>query len=212
MRKRSVSTRIFGAFGVAIAMALFVGIASIWQMGRISKNLEAVAQHSLQPVTEVAAIHSALDEIEMNVRAHAGTFHLLEKTQDLQAIQTAFDQAGQHIAAFRATGPSSAELNQAKTLEDDLTKLRPVVFQTLLPLSDRFATDPFDQRFNAFAAPLFADAQTTAEDMMAVENTAATTQIGAAHTAYTQAMIGLVALLVIGIAIALLRNGITALT
>ena len=58
MRKRSVSTRIFGAFGVAIAMALFVGLASIWQMHRISSNLEAVAQHSLQPVTEVAAIHA----------------------------------------------------------------------------------------------------------------------------------------------------------
>jgi methyl-accepting chemotaxis protein len=208
MRRRSVSTRIFGAFGVAIAIALLVGLASIWQMRRISNNLEAVAQHSLQPVTEVANIHAALDEIEMNLRAHAGTIHLLEKTQDVQQIQDAFDQSTQDIAAFRATGPSQAELNQAKTLEDDLSKLHPVVFQTLLPLSDRNATGAFDARFNNYAAPLFADAQRTAENMMAVENGAATMELSAAHAAYVQAMVGLVMLLVIAIALALLLGSL----
>ena len=130
MRERSVSTRIFGAFGVAIALALVVGLASIWQMHRISSNLEAVAQHSLQPVTEVAGIHASLDQIEMNLRAHESTDVFFEKQNYVQAIQNAFDEAKQHIAAFRATGPSSAELAKATALEDDLAKLDPVDLQS----------------------------------------------------------------------------------
>ena len=102
-------------------------------------NLEAVAQHSLQPVTEVAGIHASLDEIEMNLRAHAGTDVFFEKQNYVSSIQTAFDEAKQHIAAFRATGPSAAELDRATTLEDDLSKLDPVVFDHLLPLSDKNA-------------------------------------------------------------------------
>jgi methyl-accepting chemotaxis protein len=203
MRERSVSTRIFGAFGVAIALALVVGLVSIWQMHRISSNLEAVAQHSLQPVTEVAGIHASLDQIEMNVRAHAGTDVFFEKQNDVQDIQNAFDEAKQHIAAFRATGPSPAELNQAKTIEDDLTKLDPVVFHTLIPLSDKNASRAFEAQFKNYASPLLADAQSTASDMMAVENNAATVELGAGHAAYIQAMIGLIVLLVIGVAIAL---------
>jgi methyl-accepting chemotaxis protein len=204
MRTRSVSTRIFGAFGIAIALALVVGMASIWQMQKISSNLTAVAQHSLQPVTEVAGIHAALDQIEMNLRAHAGTDVFFEKQNDVQQIQDAFDQAKQHIVAFRATGPSQFELNQASTLEDDLSKLNPVVFNTLIPLSDKNAMGSFESHFKNYASPLFADAQSTVQDMMQTENDAAKTELAAGHAAYTQALIGLVMLLVAGVAIAML--------
>ena len=204
MRTRSVSTRIFGAFGIAIALALVVGMASIWQMQKISSNLTAVAQHSLQPVTEVAGIHAALDQVEMNLRAHAGTDVFFEKQNDVQQIQDAFDQAKQHIAAFRATGPSQFELNQASTLEDDLSKLNPVVFNTLIPLSDKNAMGSFESHFKNYASPLFADAQSTVQDMMQTENDAAKTELAAGHAAYTQALIGLVMLLVAGVAIAIL--------
>ena len=204
MRTRSVSTRIFGAFGIAIALALVVGMASIWQMQKISSNLTAVAQHSLQPVTEVAGIHAALDQIEMNLRAHAGTDVFFDKQNDVQQIQDAFDQAKQHIAAFRATGPSQFELNQASTLEDDLSKLDPVVFNQLIPLSDKNAMGSFESHFKNYASPLFADAQTTVQDMMQTENDAAKTELAAGRAAYTQALIGLVLLLAAGVAIALL--------
>jgi methyl-accepting chemotaxis protein len=204
MRERSVSTRIFGAFGVAIALALVVGLASIWQMHRISSNLEAVAQHSLQPVTEVAGIHESLDQIEMNLRAHESTDVFFEKQNYVQEIQNAFDQAKQHIAEFRATGPSSAELAKATALEDDLAKLDPVIFKHLLPLSDANATKAFAARFQDQASPLFADGQSIVDDLMRSENAAATVELAAGHAAYTQAVIGLATLLAIGIAIAFL--------
>src|SRR4029078_3004649 len=105
-------------------------------MDRISGNLEAVAQHSLQPVTEVAGIHESLDQIEMKLRAHAGTDVFYEKQNYGSQIRNAFDQAKQSIAAFRATGPSGAELAKATTLEDDLAKVDPVIFNHLLALSD----------------------------------------------------------------------------
>ena len=204
MRERSVSTRIFGAFGVAIALALVVGLVGIWQMHRISSNLEAVAQHSLQPVTEVAGIHASLDEIEMNLRAHAGTDVFFEKQNYVSSIQGAFDRAKQHIAAFRATGPSGAELDRATTLEDDLSKLDPVVFDHLLPLSDKNAAAAFEARFKQSASPLFADAQSIVDDLMSSENAAAAVELRAGHAAYMQAVVGLATLLMIGIAIALL--------
>ena len=202
MRERSVSTRIFGAFGVAIALALVVGLVGIWQMHRISSNLEAVAKHSLQPVTEVAGIHESLDQIEMNLRAHESTDVFFEKQNYVQEIQNAFDQAKQHIAAFRATGPSSAELAKATALEDDLAQLDPVIFKHLLPLSDANATKTFGARFKDQASPLFADGQSIVDDLMRSENAAATVELAAGHAAYTQAVIGLATLLAIGIAIA----------
>jgi methyl-accepting chemotaxis protein len=204
MRECSVSTRIFGAFGVAIALALVVGLVGIWQMHRISSNLEAVAEHSLQPVTEVAGIHASLDEIEMNLRAHAGTDVFFEKQNYVSSIQGAFDQAKQHIAAFRATGPSDAELARATTLEDDLSKLDPVVFDHLLPLSDKNAAAAFEAHFKQSASPLFADAQSIVDDLMSSENAAAAVELRAGHAAYMQAVVGLATLLMIGIAIALL--------
>ena len=204
MRERSVSTRIFGAFGVAIALALVVGLVGIWQMHRISSNLEAVAQHSLQPVTEVAGIHESLDQIEMNLRAHAGTDVFFEKQNYVQEIQNAFDEAKQSIAAFRATGPSGAELAKATTLEDDLAKLDPVIFTHLLPLSDANAAKAFAGRFKDQASPLFADGQSIVDDLMRSENAAAAVELAAGHAAYTQAVIGLATLLAIGIAIAML--------
>ena len=210
MRERSVSTRIFGAFGVAIALALVVGLVGIWQMHRISSNLEAVAQHSLQPVTEVAGIHASLDQIEMNLRAHAGTDVFFEKQNYVSSIQNAFDEAKQHIAAFRATGPSGAELERATTLEDDLSKLDPVVFDHLLPLSDKNASAAFEAHFKQGASPLFADAQSIVDDLMSSENAAAVVELRAGHAAYMQSVVGLVTLLVIGIAIALLLGALIA--
>jgi methyl-accepting chemotaxis protein len=208
MRERSVSTRIFGAFGVAIALAVVVGLVGIWQMHRISSNLEAVAQHSLQPVTEVAGIHAALDQIEMNLRSHASTDVFFEKQNYVQDIQNAFDQSKQHIAAFRATNPSGAELAKVTTLEDDLAKLNPVVFKRLLPLSDKSATRAFETQFKDQASPLFADGQAIVDDLMTSENAAAASELSAGHAAYTQAMVGLVLLLVIGIAIALILGSL----
>jgi methyl-accepting chemotaxis protein len=204
MRERSVSTRILGAFGVAVALALVVGLVGIWQMHRISSNLEAVAQHSLQPVTEVAGIHASLDAIEMNIRSHASTNVFFEKQNYVQDIQNAFDQAKQHITAFRATGPSSVELTKVTTLESDLAKLDPVVFDRLLPLSDKNATRAFEAQFKDHASPLFADGQSIVDDLMRSENAAAVGELSAGHAAYTQAVIGLLVLLMIGIAIALL--------
>jgi methyl-accepting chemotaxis protein len=204
MRERSVSTRIFGAFSAAIALALAVGLFGIWQMHRISSNLEAVAQHSLQPVTEVAGIHASLDQIEMNIRAHASTDVFFEKQNYVQEIQNAFDEAKQHITAFRATNPSGVELAKATTLEDDLAKLDPVVFTHLLPLSEKNDTNAFEAQFKDRASPLFADGQSLVDDLMASENAAAAEELASGHAAYTQAVIGLVMLLVIGIAIALL--------
>src|SRR4029078_13077216 len=125
-------------------------------MDRISGSLEASAQHSLQPVTEVAGIHESLDQIEMNLRAHAGTDVFYEKQNYVSEIQNAFDQAKQSIAAFRATGPSGAELAKATTLEDDLAKLDPVIFKHLLPLSDANATKAFAARGDGQASTLFA--------------------------------------------------------
>ena len=55
MRARSVNARIFAGFAVAIAVALLVGVAGIWRMHQISTNLEAVSEHSLRPINEVAA-------------------------------------------------------------------------------------------------------------------------------------------------------------
>ena len=173
-------------------------------MHRISSNLEAVAQHSLQPVTEVAGIHASLDEIELNLRAHAGTDVFFEKQNYVSSIQTAFDEAKQHIAAFRATGPSGAELERATTLEDDLSKLDPVVFDHLLPLSDKNAAAAFEAHFKQSASPLFADAQSIVDDLMSSENAAAVVELRAGHAAYMQAVVGLATLLAIGIAIALL--------
>ena len=115
MRERSVSTRIFGAFGVAIALALVVGLVSIWQMHRISSNLEAVAQHSLQPVTEVAGIHASLDEIEMNLRAHAGTDVFFEKQNYVSSIQTRV-RRGQ--AAHRGVPRDGPEWRRARPGDD----------------------------------------------------------------------------------------------
>jgi methyl-accepting chemotaxis protein len=208
MRERSVSTRIFGAFGVAIALALVVGLVGIWQMHRISSNLEAVAQHSLQPVTEVAGIHASLDQIEMNLRAHASTDAFFEKQNDVQEIQNAFDQAMQHIAAFRATDPTDAELTKATTLSDDLTKLDPLIFRRLLPLSDANATKAFEARFTDDASPLFADGQSIVNALMSSANATAKVELTAGHAAYTQAVVGLVTLLVLCIAIALLLGSL----
>ena len=208
MRERSVSTRIFGAFAIAIALALVVGLVGIWQMHRISSNLEAVAQHSLQPVTEVAGIHAALDQIEMNLRAHAGTDVFFEKQNDVQEIQNAFDQARQHIAVFRSTDPTDAELTKVTTLEDDLARLDPLIFKRLLPLSDTNATKTFAARFTDQASPLFADGQSIAAALMSSANATAKVELAAGHAAYTQAVVGLVTLLVLGIAIALLLGSL----
>ena len=139
MRRRSVHTRIFAAFGMALVLAAIVGLSGVWKLHRISTGLEAVTAHSLKPVNEVAGIQAAVDQIELNIRAHAGTDATLEKQNAASDIQTSFDQADQHIAAFRSTGPSAGEQALATSLETDLSTLHPIVFDRLLPLSDRDA-------------------------------------------------------------------------
>ena len=47
MRRRSVHTRIFAAFGMALAIAAIVGLSGVWKLHRISTGLEAVNAHSL---------------------------------------------------------------------------------------------------------------------------------------------------------------------
>jgi methyl-accepting chemotaxis protein len=210
MRERSVHTRIFGAFAVAIGLAVLVGVVGIWQMNRISTSLEAVTAHSLRPINEVAGIHAAVDQVELNIRAHAGTDAFYEKQNFVSEIQDAFDKAKQHIAAFHATSPSGPELATVRTLEQDLTSLQPIVFDQLLPLSDRNARDRFQSAFKQKAAPLLADAQSSITTLTASENAAAETELSDAHAAYVQAVAGLVLVLTFGIAIAFLLGSMIA--
>ena len=203
MRARSVKTRIVAGFAVAIAVALLVGVAGIWRMHQISTNLDAVADHSLRPINEVASIRSSVDQIEMNIRAHAATDVFFEKQNFVSDTQGAFDQAAEHVQAFRATQPSSAELDQVASLESDLATLTPIVFDELLPLSERNKLEAFQATFKDKAAPLFADAQGAADSLMAAENAAAAQELSHAQRAYAQAVVGLVVLLLIGVGVAL---------
>ena len=204
MRARSVNARIFAGFAVAIAVALLVGVAGIWRMHQISTNLEAVSEHSLQPINEVAEIRSSVDQIEMNIRAHAATDVFFEKENFVSDTQGAFDQAAQHVRSFRATQPSASELELVTALESDLTTLTPIVFAELMPLSEANKLEVFQATFKEKAAPLFADAQEAAEALMAAENAAAVQELSHAQSAYTQAVVGLVAILLLGIAVATL--------
>src|SRR5580765_5932585 len=147
MRARSVNARIFAGFAVAIAVALLVGVAGIWRMHQISTNLEAVSEHSLQPINEVAEIRSAVDQIEMNIRAHAATDVFFEKENFVSDTQGAFDQAATHVQAFRATEPSPSELEQVAALESDLTALTPITFDELMPLSEANKLEAFQATF-----------------------------------------------------------------
>ena len=210
MRKRSVHTRIFGAFGMALALAAIVGLSGVWKLHRISTGLESVTAHSLKPVNEVAGIQAAVDRIELNIRAHAGTNSTLEKQDAVSDIQTSFDQAKQHIAAFRLTGPSSGEQLLATSLENDLTKLQPVVFERLLPLSEREARVQFQELFKQRVAPLLADAHGEIDNLMTSENAAADAELTAAHDVYVQAVLGLVVLLTIGILVVFLLGSAIA--
>jgi methyl-accepting chemotaxis protein len=204
MRRRSVNSRIFAGFAVAIAVALLVGVAGIWQMHQISTNLEAVSEHSLRPINEVAGIRASLDQIEMDIRAHAATDIFFEKQNFVSDTQDAFDQAAEHVQSFRATQPSSAELDQATLLESDLAALSPIIFHDLLPLSEANKLEAFQTTFKEKAAPLFADAHGAADSLMAAENAAAAQELSHAQSAYTQAVVGLVVLLLIGIIVAML--------
>ena len=204
MRARSVNARIFAGFAVAIAVALLVGVAGIWRMHQISTNLEAISEHSLQPINEVADIRSSVDQIEMNIRAHAATDVFFEKQNFVSDTQGALDQAATHVESFRATQPSATELEQVAALESDLTALTPIVFDELMPLSDANKLEAFQATFKEKAAPLFADAQEAADSLMAAENAAAAQELSHAQSAYTQAVVGLVAILLLGIAVATL--------
>ena len=204
MRARSVNARIFAGFAVAIAVALLVGVAGIWRMHQISTNLEAISEHSLQPINEVADIRSSVDQIEMNIRAHAATDVFFEKQNFVSDTQGALDQAATHVESFRATQPSATELEQVAALESDLAALTPIVFDQLMPLSDANKLEAFQATFKEKAAPLFADAQEAADSLMAAENAAAAQELSHAQSAYTQAVVGLVAILLLGIAVATL--------
>ena len=204
MRKRSVNTRIFAGFAVAIAVALLVGVVGIWRMHQISTNLDAVAEHSLRPINEVAAIQSSVDQIEMNIRANAATADFYDKQNFFSSIQGSFDQAAEHVLAFRATQPSAAELDQVTSLETALTTLRPIVYDNLMPLSDKNDLEAFSTSFKEKAAPLFTDAHDAVDSLLAAENAAAAQELAHAQNAYTQAVVGLVLLLLIGILVAML--------
>lgn len=199
MRRRSVHTRLFAAFGLALALAAVVGLSGVWKLHRISTNLEAVTTHSLRPIDEVAGIQASVDDIEIDVRAHAGTDVTLEKESAVSDIQTSFDQAAEHLTAFRSTGPSGSELALAASIDDDLAQLRPIVFDRLLPLSDRNAHAAFEGVFTQRVAPLLADAHGSIDRLMDLENAAAAAELTAAHDVYVQAVIGLVVLIAIGI-------------
>ncbi len=203
MRARSVHTRIFGGFAVAIGLSLVMAIAGIWQMRAISTNLEAVTAHSLRPINEVAGIRQAFDQIQTNIRAHAAADVEYDKQGFQTQIQTAFSQAAQHIETFRATSPGQAELAEVATLQADLGQLNPIIDSDLLPLSDASSLQRFQKVFNEKAGPLFANADRAIDGLMAGENAAAAQELDRAQAAYTQAVIGLLALLVIGIALAL---------
>ena len=79
LRRRSVHTRLFAAFGMALALAAIIGLSGVWKLHRISTGLEAVTTHSLRPIDEVAGIQASVDDIEIDIRAHAGTDSTLDK-------------------------------------------------------------------------------------------------------------------------------------
>ena len=105
--------------------------------------------------------------------------------------------------SFRATQPSAAELDQVAALESDLATLTPIVFDELMPLSEANKLEAFQATFKEKAAPLFADAQEAADSLMAAENAAAAQELSHAQRAYAQAVVGLVVILLLGIAVAL---------
>jgi methyl-accepting chemotaxis protein len=206
IRNRGVKTRIFVGFAVAIAMTALVGLIAMWRMQQIASNVEAVSEHSLRPLNEVAAIRSSVDQIEMSIRSYSATDDGFEKENLVSRIQTAFDQAMQHARAFRATDPDDTELEQVTALESVLGYLDTTVHDELIPMSDADDRAAFDDMFKSQASPLLADARQVAEDLMDAENAAAARELADSQRAYTQALIGLTMLLIVGIALAMLMG------
>ncbi len=203
MRARSVGTRIFAGFAVAVAITMLVGTAGIWQLRQISGTLEGVTEHSLRPINEVAAIRSTVDEIELDVRAHMAADTSLAKQDASTKIQNAFSSLREHLTALRATAPDGAEAAATDKLDAASGFIETTVSNELLPLSEAGDRAAFDSKFRSAAAPLLQSARITVEEMMTAENASADRALASAHTAYLRSLAFLAALLVLGLALAI---------
>ncbi len=80
---RKLGTKLIGGFTLVAAIAVFIGIAGLWQMGAIMKQLRTIGQDHMPSAIAVESIYRSMTELK-SVERTLAVANLPQRTIDLQ--------------------------------------------------------------------------------------------------------------------------------
>ena len=193
----SVRTKILAAVGVALLVALVVGVVGLRALGASSASAERIFTSNVSGVNAVGDIRATLAQARLDT-----TNHMISRDAALKRkYRAAFDQDFQALLdavdAYRAAEPAVDETDVAE-LREDFGAYRQLVQERLLPAGERNDLKAWQDVRDDDVAPLMAEVADDLAAMRSAENADAKANADGARSDYVSSRTLSIALLVLG--------------
>jgi methyl-accepting chemotaxis protein len=186
------------------SVAAVVGLVGIARLGQIDARTTAIYQENLRPSAELAEINSSALRVQADVASLALSSGPVAQKSFLARIQAADTTLFESLAAYRASELDDGQRTLLDTFDVWWTAYRNIRDHRLVPLAASGDTAAFQQVYLGDAQILSGRAMAAVDKLMQVEQAAGGAAADAAHRDSTSARIFMIAVLVCGLAVALL--------
>ena len=198
----SVKVKILGAVGVAVLVAVLVGLLGLRTLAHASASADRIYTTDLATVRAVAEMESGLAQARLETANHLISRDAAAKATYKAAFAESLRHFGEAMAAFRTSGPA-ADPAEIAALQAGVDAYQQVVQEKLLPAGERNDVPAWQRIRDAEVVPLMADLRQKIESLEEVEARDAAVSAAAARADYVSSRTRAIVLLVLGLLLAL---------
>ena len=208
---RSVAAKILTAVGITTIAAVLVGVVGLRSVGSTHAETTGLYHHNMAGTADLAAANLAMNQSQLEVVSHAFSLDPQFKqgwSDKFTATAAEFDAA---LAAY-STHTRSGDLGLVETAREEYAAYADGVKTKAFPLSMAGDTRGYYAARDQYLTPHMTNVQDVLATLTEAESTAAVAAVDGAQHQYESTRTSLIALLLIGIAVAAATGVVIART
>ena len=201
LRNKSVSLRIFIVLATALAAASVIGTAGLVYLSQVNGIASSIATENVAGVRQTAQIRIVLDDVRMSIVNYIFAPESANLSEMAQKVTDNLAAMRVEIDSYRSLNSSPEAIAATDSLVTTLDEYEQVWLNDLKAIGISHDVDEFISVRDAKVTPLAVSMMDGIAQMMEAEQQAATDAADQANATFMMCVVGVLALLVVGISL-----------
>ena len=201
LRNKSVSLRIFIVLATALAAASVIGTAGLVYLSQVNGIASSIATENVTGVHQTAQIRIVLDDVRMSIVNYIFAPESANLSEMAQKVTDNLAAMRVEIDSYRSLNSSPEAIAATDSLVTTLDEYEQVWLNDLKAIGISHDVDEFISVRDAKVTPLAVSMMDGIAQMMEAEQQAATDAADQANATFMMCVVGVLALLVVGLSL-----------